>query len=101
VTSEPECVDVDELMRYRRSGEPVVHEAVASGYTFTDLHRGGLIDDECMERLAEIAWCLECQGRFCESSELLDAWLDAFELLASAHESDFRPPTNRFASEAM
>lgn len=101
MTAEPERRDIDELMRYRRRGDPVVHEAVASGYTFTDLHRGGLISDECMQRLTEIAWRLERHGSFCDSTELLDAWLDAFELSASAHETDLRPPTNCLSSEAM
>jgi hypothetical protein len=80
---------VDGLILWRRQGDPIVHRAVASGYNYSDLRDGGLLDHASYGRLEQVAEAVHREDRLCESQELLDAWLDAFEILASVHAEDF------------
>jgi hypothetical protein len=86
--SERHTSSVDDLILYRRDGDPVVHKAVASGYTYTDLHQSGLLPDSTFKLLEEVAGVIETNGRICETRDLLDAWLDSFEILASVQPPD-------------
>lgn len=80
--------DVDALLFYRSPGDETLHRAVASGYTYNDLHEHGVISGDAFEALENVAEVVERNGRICESEQLMGAWLDAFELAASIHDED-------------
>lgn len=86
---------IDDLARYRpkAGGEP--RSVAASGYAISDLYRGRLLPETQMEVLAEVVDVVELGGRICETEELLDAWLEAFEVLASVRPDDIGDPQGR------
>ncbi len=80
---------VNRLATYTPPGDEDSRSLSASGYRLFDLYDGGLLSAEHMRQLGEVADIVELDGTICENLRLLDAWLDAFEILASVHASDF------------
>jgi hypothetical protein len=85
---------IDDLVRWLPDNEYVPRSAVASGYTMSDLYRGNLLAEEQMAKLDEVAQLVGKQGRFVENEELLDAWLEAFELLSSVRPDEIGTQPN-------
>ncbi len=88
---------IDDLVRWLPANEYVPRSGVASGYTMSDLYRGNLLVEKQMAKLDEIAQLVSNQGRFVENEELLDAWLEAFEILSSVRPDEVgsRPHARR------
>lgn len=84
-----ELDQVDQMTLYLPPGETNPRPIGASGLLVSDLHRLSLLTDGQVDRLKNVADIVASDGRFCESEELLDVWLEAFELLASVHEGDY------------
>ena len=84
---------VNRLATYRPPGSRTVRSLSASGYQLTDLYDGGIINADHLRMLGEVVDIVEMDGTICENLRLLDAWLDAFEILASVHASDFTTAT--------
>jgi len=85
---------IDDLVRWLPENEYIPRSAVASGYTMSDLYRGHLLPEEQMAKLDEVARLVSTQGRFVENTELLDAWLEAFEILSSVRPDEVGRPPN-------
>ncbi len=78
---------IDDLVRYiGPDAQP--HSAVASGYLMSDLYREKVFNEDHMQRLEEIAELVRYDGHVVDDEELLDAWLTAFEVLASVRPAD-------------
>jgi hypothetical protein len=80
---------VDRMTLYKAPGHSDPRPTGASGLFVSDLYRLRLLSDDQVKRLQDVADIVSADGSFCDSDELLDAWLDAFELLASVHEEDY------------
>ncbi|WP_300019720.1 hypothetical protein [Pseudonocardia sp.] len=85
---------IDDLARYRPAGGDGPRSVAASGYAISDLYRGELLSEVHMEVLAEVADVVGTGGRICETEELLDAWIETFEVLSSVWPDDLPGPTD-------
>lgn len=83
---------IDDLARYLPGGSAEPRSIAASGYAISDLYRGDLLPEAQMEVLAEVVDIVELGGSICETEELLDAWLEAFEVLSSVRPDEVGAP---------
>ena len=87
--------ELEFLMTYWPEGAERPRPPDASGYTFRDLYRAGLLPDTLVDLLVQVVDRMRTTRRVTDDPLLMEAWLYAFEIRASAHPEQVDEPRQR------